>query len=154
MDIIYYTDNELNTINNGCYLLLEIQGDERGGLHQIIYIQRLITMYELYNKGVKMLYNDLYASNDANSPSRISTLTIAIHHNFCGFSFIFERNDAIFREKFIQYLTLIRTPFIELETGSIYVEYQHCESIGMYEMWKDLNVLEGEPMVAPQPPPF
>lgn len=143
VDIIYYTDAELDTINSGCYLLLETQGIEREAhqLNQIIYIQRLIFMYNLYNKGLKLLYNDLYRDTDI---AFISYLTIAVHPNFSGFSFICENgiNDG-FKQKFIQYLDLIRTPYQILNTGSIYVSYENCAGIPEYEMWKDLGELDG-----------
>lgn len=142
VDIIYYTDAELDTINSGCYLLLETQGEEREAhqLNQIIYIQRLIFMYNLYNRGLKLLYNDLYRNNDMNY---VSTLTIAVHPNFSGFSFFGNEINDGFKQKFIQYLDLIRTPYQILNTGSIYISYENCAGIPEYEMWKDLGELDG-----------
>jgi hypothetical protein len=110
-DDIDYTEDELDEINNNSFLILELLGNERGLLHQLIYIQRQIKIYDIYNHHLSNLYKNIYGHH----PIRISTLTIRIYPNYTGISISFNQDDVIFRHQFITYLNENNIHFIMVE---------------------------------------
>lgn len=124
-DDIIYTNEELDDLNNCSFLILELQGNEQGFLHQLIYLQRQVKIYDIYNHLLSQMYKTIYGNN----PIRISTITIGIHNNFSGLSFMFNNDDIIFKQEFIEYLANYEIHYIILETGSVFLDWTSVDNL-------------------------
>lgn len=118
-----YSNEELDDINNTSFLILELQGNEQGFLHSLIHLQRQVKLYDIYNHLLSQMYKTIYGNN----PIRISTLTIGIHPNFSGLSFMFNNADLVFRQEFIEYLINNEVHYVILETGSVFLDWSSVE---------------------------
>jgi hypothetical protein len=130
-DDIIYTNEELDDINNTSYLILELEGNERGFLNQLIYLRRLIIIYDIYNHLLSKMYKNIYGGN----PIHISTITIGIHNNFSGLSIMFNNDDIVFRQEFIEYLANNEIHHIILETGSVFLDWS-----SVYDLHNNLAI--------------
>ena len=128
---IIYTNEELDDMNNCSFLILELQGNEQGFLHQLIYLQRQVKIYDIYNHLLSQMYKNIYGDN----PIRISTITIGIHNNFSGLSIMFNNDDIVFRQEFIEYLANNEIHHIILETGSVFLDWS-----SVYDLHNNLAI--------------